>query len=137
MNNLIGKCFKYKSLLPNLLNGTYEIIDIKADKVIARKLQQFVAEDFAPKEFDLEDVKTYLLETKEIEVNAKELSQIIDGLEHINHNKKINFEINKDLLDEYGEEYLKENYNLTKSQLNNIKEEINETNKLIKRLREI
>ena len=92
MNNLIGKCFKYKSLLPNLLNGTYEIIDIKADKVIARKLQQFVAEDFAPKEFDLEDVKTYLLETKEIEVNAKELSQIIDGLEHINHNKKINFD---------------------------------------------
>ena len=136
MNNLIGKCFKYKSLLPNLLNGTYEIIDRKGDKVIARKLQQFVAEDFIPKEFDLKNVELYL-KTKEIEVNAKELSQIIDGLEHINHNKKINFEINSELLDEYGEEYLKENYNLTRNQLNNIEEEINETNNLIKRLKEI
>lgn len=95
-----------------------------------------IEEDFTPKEFNLEDVKIYL-ETKEIEVNAKKLSQIIDGLEHINHNKKINFEINRELFDEYGEEYLKENYNLTKSQSNNIEEEINETNKLIKRLRDI
>lgn len=136
MNNLIGKCFKYKSLFNSLLDNTYEIIDIKGNKVIAKKLQQLIEEDFTPKEFNLEDVKIYL-ETKEIEVNAKELSQIIDGLEHINHNKKINFEINSELLDGYGEEYLKENYNLTRNQLNNIEEEINETNNLIKRLKEI
>lgn len=36
MNNLIGKCFKYKSLFNSLLDNTYEIIDIKGNKVIAK-----------------------------------------------------------------------------------------------------